>query len=82
LWKTCSVVFQAAVDGALSVHSCASVHAVVELKDGVRELHHLTGHYPFEAHTRLLNSSDYVKEAMGDAPTASIVRRHQPGRSP
>jgi hypothetical protein len=39
------VVFQAAVDGALSVHGCASVHAVVELRKGVRDLHHLTGHY-------------------------------------
>jgi hypothetical protein len=39
------VVFQAAVDGALSVHGCASVHAVVELREDARDLHHLTGHY-------------------------------------
>ena len=38
--------FQAAVDGALSVHGCGSVHAVVELREDVRDLHHLTGHYP------------------------------------
>jgi hypothetical protein len=30
-----------------SVHGCGSVHAVVELKEGVRDLHHLTGHYLF-----------------------------------
>jgi signal transduction histidine kinase len=29
-----------------SVHGCGSVHAVVELRKDVRELHHLTGHYP------------------------------------
>ena len=29
-----------------SVHGCGSVHAVVELREGVRGLHHLTGHYP------------------------------------
>jgi hypothetical protein len=45
-WKTRLVVFQAAVDGALSVHGCDSVHAVVELREDVRDLHHLTGHYP------------------------------------
>jgi hypothetical protein len=28
-----------------SVHGCVSVHAVVELREDVRELHHLTGHY-------------------------------------
>jgi hypothetical protein len=28
-----------------SVHGCGSVHAVVELRKDVRELHHLTGHY-------------------------------------
>lgn len=28
-----------------SVHGCGSVHAVVELREDVRELHHLTGHY-------------------------------------
>ena len=29
-------------------HGCGSVHAVVELREGVRDLHHLTGHYrPF-----------------------------------
>jgi hypothetical protein len=38
--------FQATVDGALSVHGCGSVHAVVELREDVRDLHHLTGHYP------------------------------------
>jgi hypothetical protein len=27
-------------------HGCGSVHAVVELREGVRDLHHLTGHYP------------------------------------
>ena len=44
LWKPlCG--FQAAVDGALSVHGCGSVHAVVELREDVRDLHHLTGHY-------------------------------------
>jgi hypothetical protein len=32
VWKTRSVVFQAAVDGALSVHGCGSVHAAVELR--------------------------------------------------
>ena len=26
-------------------HGCGSVHAVVELREGVRDLHHLTGHY-------------------------------------
>jgi hypothetical protein len=40
-----SVVFQAAVDGALSVHGCGSIHAVVELREDARDLHHLTGHY-------------------------------------
>jgi len=29
-----------------SVHGCGSVHAVIELKEGVRDLHHLTGRYP------------------------------------
>jgi hypothetical protein len=29
-----------------SVHGCGSVHAVVELREGVRDLHQLTGHYP------------------------------------
>jgi hypothetical protein len=29
----------------LSVHGCGSVHAVVELREDARELHHLTGHY-------------------------------------
>jgi len=33
------------VDGARSVHGCGSVHAVVELREDARELHHLTGHY-------------------------------------
>ena len=28
-----------------SVHGCVSVHAVVELREDVRDLHHLTGHY-------------------------------------
>ena len=27
LWKTCSEVFQGAVDGALSVHGAARIHA-------------------------------------------------------
>ena len=27
-------------------HGCGSVHPVVELREGVRDLHHLTGHYP------------------------------------
>jgi hypothetical protein len=27
------------------VHGCGSVHAMVELREDVRELHHLTGHY-------------------------------------
>ena len=45
MWKPLSG-FQAAVDGALSVHGGGSVHAVVELKDDVRaNFHHLTGHY-------------------------------------
>jgi hypothetical protein len=26
-------------------HGCGSVHPVVELREGVRDLHHLTGHY-------------------------------------
>ena len=30
----------------VSVHRCGSVHAVVELRKDVRDLHHLTGHYP------------------------------------
>jgi outer membrane murein-binding lipoprotein Lpp len=39
LWKPfCG--FQAAVDGALSVHGCDSVHTVVELREDVRDLHH------------------------------------------
>jgi hypothetical protein len=37
--------FQAAVDGALPVHGSGSVHAVGELREDVRDLHHLTGHY-------------------------------------
>ena len=45
MWKPlCG--FQAAVDGALPVHGCGSVHAAVELREDVLELHHLTGHYP------------------------------------
>jgi len=28
-----------------SVHGCGSVHAVVELRESLRDLHHLTGHY-------------------------------------
>jgi transposase len=28
-----------------SVHGCGSVHAVVELREDARDLHHLTGHY-------------------------------------
>src|SRR5687768_8841281 len=35
LWKPLAG-FQAAVDGALSVHGCGSVHAVVELREDVR----------------------------------------------
>ena len=31
-----------------SVHGCGSVHAVVELREDVRDLHHLTGHYPIK----------------------------------
>jgi hypothetical protein len=46
------VVFQAAVDGVLSVHGCGSVHTVVELREGVRDLHHLTGHYLRNADSR------------------------------
>ena len=39
MWKPfCG--FQAAVDGALSVHGCGSVHTVVELREDVRDLHH------------------------------------------
>ena len=34
------------MDGALSVHGCGSVHAVVELREDATELHHLTGRYP------------------------------------
>jgi len=30
---------------ALRVHGCGSVHAMVELRKDVRDLHHLTGHY-------------------------------------
>ena len=39
------MVFQAAVDGARSVHGGGSVHAVVELREDATGLHHLTGHY-------------------------------------
>jgi hypothetical protein len=51
LWKTLCV-FQAAVDGVLSVHGCGSVHAVVELRESVRVLHHLTGHYLYTSFQR------------------------------
>jgi hypothetical protein len=30
---------------ALRVHGCGSVHTVVELRNDVRDLHHLTEHY-------------------------------------
>jgi hypothetical protein len=29
-----------------AVHGIVSVHAVVELRNDARDLHHLTGHYP------------------------------------
>jgi hypothetical protein len=41
-----SVVFQEAVDGALSVHGLVSVHAVVNSGRCSTNFHHLTGHYP------------------------------------
>ena len=44
LWET-RRVFQAAVDGALTVHGRGSVHADT-LTDGATNFHHLTGHYP------------------------------------
>ena len=40
LVKNRSLVFQAAVAGALSVHGCGSVHAVVERREDVRDLHY------------------------------------------
>jgi feruloyl esterase len=38
-----------------SVHGCASVHAVVELRNDVRDLHHLTGHYRLISNPRACN---------------------------
>ena len=44
MWKPlCG--FQAAVDGALSVHGGGSVHAVVNSGRCATNFHHLTGHY-------------------------------------
>jgi len=34
--------------GYSAVHGCGSVHAVVELTEDARNLHHLTGHYPLD----------------------------------
>jgi hypothetical protein len=38
----------------VAVHGIASVHAV-ELRKDVRDLHHLTGHYPWVVHTWTTN---------------------------
>ena len=44
-----------------SVHGCGSVHAVVELREDVRELHHLTGHY-LVARSLLVRSDRYFED--------------------
>src|SRR4029450_8768282 len=46
LWKTRSLVFQAAVDGALSVHGRGSVHTVYGLTNDVSEFPPLDGTLP------------------------------------
>ena len=56
--------FQAAVDGALPVHGCGSVHAVVELREDTTELHHLTGHYPHRSASAAAHVVYYVFDVL------------------
>jgi len=45
-----SPVFQAAVDGALSVHGRDSVHAIADSRTMRVNFHHLTGRYHMAAY--------------------------------
>jgi predicted nucleic acid-binding protein len=58
-----------------SVHGCGSVPAVVELRKDVRDLHHLTGHYPDAGADGLSVSPASLRWEVANHATAGVKRR-------